>query len=107
MSEKKGIVFNIQHFTVHDGPGIRTEVFLKGCPLRCKWCSNPESIDPRRQLGIYPDKCIGKDKCGFCVKACSKQGKPLVFHEDGRIIGTTMDWYPLHEMHGCLFYPCN
>lgn len=91
MSENKGIVFNIQHFTVHDGPGIRTEVFLKGCPLRCKWCSNPESIDPRRQLGIYPAKCIGKDKCGYCVSACSKQGKPLIFNEDGIIIGTTME----------------
>ena len=67
-----GIVFNIQHMTVHDGPGIRTEVFLKGCPMRCRWCSNPESLDPKRELGIYPSKCIGKDKCGLCLKACPK-----------------------------------
>lgn len=88
MAKNSGIVFNIQRFTVHDGPGIRTEVFLKGCPMRCKWCSNPESIDPRRQLGIYPVKCIGKDKCGACVKACPKGGEPLEFTEDGIIVGS-------------------
>lgn len=43
MSAEKGIIFNIQHFSIHDGPGIRTTVFLKGCPLRCPWCANPES----------------------------------------------------------------
>ena len=48
--EAKGIVFNIQKFSIHDGPGVRTTVFLKGCPLRCKWCSNPESqLSTRRQ----------------------------------------------------------
>ena len=48
--EVKGIVFNIQKFSIHDGPGVRTTVFLKGCPLRCKWCSNPESQLSRVQL---------------------------------------------------------
>ena len=53
--EVKGVVFNIQKFSIHDGPGVRTTVFLKGCPLRCKWCSNPESQlsyipVPRKQL---------------------------------------------------------
>ncbi|HXZ37755.1 MAG TPA: 4Fe-4S cluster-binding domain-containing protein, partial [Thermodesulfobacteriota bacterium] len=42
----RGIIFNIQRFSIHDGPGIRTSVFFKGCPLRCDWCSNPESQDP-------------------------------------------------------------
>lgn len=88
MSANSGIVFNIQRFTVHDGPGIRTEVFLKGCPMRCKWCSNPESLNPKRELGIYPSKCLGLDKCGFCVKACPKQGAPLLFSEDGIILGS-------------------
>ena len=67
---RKGIVFNIQRFTIHDGPGLRTELFLKGCPLRCRWCSNPESWLPQIQLGVYKTKCIGKTKCGMCLDAC-------------------------------------
>ena len=58
MEELKGNVFNIQRYTIHDGPGIRTEVFLKGCPLSCKWCSNPEGLYPHSELGVYPSKCI-------------------------------------------------
>ncbi len=88
MAKEKGIVFNIQRFTVHDGPGIRTEIFLKGCPLHCKWCSNPESIYAKCQLGIYPDKCIGKDICGSCIQACPRQGKPLEFSKEGMILGS-------------------
>ena len=65
-----GRVLNIQHFCTHDGPGIRTTVFLKGCPLRCKWCSNPESIHPKPELAYNPKKCIGEKQCGFCIKAC-------------------------------------
>ena len=68
--EQSGIVFNIQRFTVHDGPGIRTEIFLKGCPMHCKWCSNPESQDPRREPGVYITKCIGLEHCGLCSQAC-------------------------------------
>ena len=63
-----GIVLNIQHFCTHDGPGIRTNVFLKGCSLRCKWCSNPESIHPKPELAYNPGKCIGEKQCGFCLK---------------------------------------
>ena len=65
-----GRVLNIQHFCTHDGPGIRTTVFLKGCPLRCKWCSNPESIHPKPELAYNPKKCIGEKQCGYCIKAC-------------------------------------
>ena len=66
----KGIVLNIQHFSIHDGPGMRTTVFLKGCSLRCKWCSNPESIHPKPELAYNLSKCIGKDQCGLCLKEC-------------------------------------
>jgi pyruvate formate lyase activating enzyme len=79
----RGIVCNIQRFTLHDGPGIRTEVFLKGCPMQCKWCSNPESISPKRQHGFYPRRCVGYDKCGLCVKACPlSPASPLVVEQN-------------------------
>lgn len=66
-ADSKGYVFNIQRFSVHDGPGIRTVVFLKGCPLRCPWCSNPESQRPEREIMFHPENCIG---CGQCAHAC-------------------------------------
>lgn len=65
--DAKGVIFNIQHYSIHDGPGIRTTVFLKGCPLRCKWCQNPESQVSRPQLFFVSDKCAG---CGKCADAC-------------------------------------
>jgi len=61
------MIFNLQRYSLHDGPGIRTTVFLKGCPLRCRWCHNPESQDPRRELLLYPERCIG---CGACLAHC-------------------------------------
>ena len=63
----QGVVFNIQRHSIHDGPGIRSTVFLKGCNLRCLWCQNPESIDTRPQLQFYPRKCIG---CAACYSVC-------------------------------------
>lgn len=60
-------VFNIQRFSVHDGPGIRTTVFLKGCPLNCPWCHNPESRDDRPEIVIKADRCLG---CELCAPAC-------------------------------------
>ena len=65
-----GRVLNIQHFCTHDGPGIRTTVFLKGCSLRCKWCSNPESILKLAELAYNPGKCIGENECGLCLPVC-------------------------------------
>ena len=65
-----GIVFNIQNFSVHDGAGIRTTVFLKGCPLRCQWCSNPESFLVNPQIAYNPDKCLTTEKCTSCIQAC-------------------------------------
>ncbi len=62
-----GIIFDIKKFAIHDGPGIRTTAFLKGCSLRCAWCHNPESIDTSQELFYTPAKCID---CGACVKVC-------------------------------------
>lgn len=73
MTRDKGLVFNIQKYSVHDGPGIRTIVFFKGCPLACRWCSNPEGISHLPEISYKSSKCIGVSKCGFCVKACLNQ----------------------------------
>jgi pyruvate formate lyase activating enzyme len=69
-----GIIFDIQRFSVHDGPGIRTTVFLKGCSLRCFWCHNPEGIRPKPEIQFEPAKCIG---CGECVLICPQGAQHL------------------------------
>lgn len=66
----KGLIFNIQKFSIHDGPGIRTTIFLKGCPLRCKWCANPESQSAHVQILWDQKKCV---HCLQCVKSCMHQ----------------------------------
>ncbi len=66
----KGLIFNIQKFSIHDGPGIRTTIFLKGCPLRCKWCANPESQSANVQILWDQKKCV---HCLQCVKSCMHQ----------------------------------
>ena len=73
-------IFNIQSFSVHDGPGIRVTVFEKGCPLRCLWCANPESNEARPQLMTYDVKCIG---CGTCVQTCPQKAVTLI-EKDGK-----------------------
>jgi pyruvate formate lyase activating enzyme len=72
--EKSGIVFDIQHYAIHDGPGIRTSVFLKGCPLHCTWCHNPESQNPGFELAHSILKC---SRCRKCAKSCRQQALSL------------------------------
>jgi pyruvate formate lyase activating enzyme len=69
--EISGIVFNTMRFSIHDGPGIRTTVFLKGCPLHCEWCHNPESQDCQPHLMLFAERCR---LCGDCVAACPRHG---------------------------------
>lgn len=80
----KGLIFDIKEFTVHDGPGVRVTVFLKGCPLRCKWCHNPEGLLNKPQVMVRENECLHCDKCrlqcnhaecrgvGRCLKICPK-----------------------------------
>jgi len=70
-----GLIFDIQRFSVHDGPGIRTTVFFKGCSLRCFWCHNPEGLQSRFQIQFQESRCI---HCGACVEACPEQAQGLV-----------------------------
>ncbi len=67
METLRGVIFDIQHYSIHDGPGIRTTVFLKGCPLRCLWCSNPESQSDRPEIMFDASRCT---RCGRCVEVC-------------------------------------
>jgi len=68
MSDDEGLLFDLQGFSLHDGPGSRTVVFLKGCPLRCQWCANPEGLNPHPELMYQMDKC---EKNYSCVSACN------------------------------------
>ena len=78
------LIGNIQKFSTQDGPGIRSTVFLKGCPLRCVWCHNPEMIRPENQMMISPSRCI---KCGECAAVCPERG--ITISEDGVAIDFT------------------
>jgi glycyl-radical enzyme activating protein len=83
-----GRIFDIQRFSVHDGPGIRTAVFLKGCPLRCVWCHNPEGMDAAPLVSFLPEKCLA---CGECVRACA--------HEAHRLEGSHVAGHPVVHLY--------
>ncbi len=86
----QGTIFDIKHYSINDGPGIRTTVFFKGCPLHCAWCHNPESISPLPQKMYNKAKCIG---CGLCVDACPEDACTLT-RENGIVTD-------LHRCTGC------
>ncbi len=92
--KNKGIVFNIQRFSTHDGPGIRTTVFLKGCPLTCHWCSNPESQLKKPQLMVRNLKCSG---CGACVEVCPEGA--LTMSEEGQ---RQINWQKCNDCFDCV-----
>ena len=74
----KGTITDIQRFSIHDGPGIRTTVFLKGCNMRCFWCHNPETLGAAPELQFFPSKCIG---CGACLETCPREAHQVVDSE--------------------------
>jgi len=88
-SAPTGIVLNIQRYCSHDGPGIRTNVFLKGCSLRCKWCGNPESIRVKPELSYDPKKCQGRE-CSLCLKAPFPPG--AFYFTDGEEGPVKVNW---------------
>jgi pyruvate formate lyase activating enzyme len=90
----RGIVFNIQRFSIHDGPGIRTTVFMKGCPLKCAWCSNPESQAAAPQLMVRDIKCVA---CGKCADMCPTQAITLTESEGRRV-----DWERCNQCLKCV-----
>ena len=80
----EGRIVGIKRFAVHDGDGIRTTVFFKGCPLKCAWCHNPEGISPQAELAYFAHKCIA---CGECLSVCPTGAHTLEkgvhqFHRD-------------------------
>lgn len=77
--ERKATIFNIQKYNMYDGPGVRTLVFFKGCPLRCKWCANPEGLERKCQVMLKSNSCID---CGACVSVC-----PVGIHSISKVSG--------------------
>lgn len=89
LEDVKGNVINIQHYSYQDGPGVRTTVFLKGCSLHCKWCSNPESICRQNEIAFDQKECIGYEKCGRCLQKPFPDGCFFKNEENGKV---SIDW---------------
>jgi pyruvate formate lyase activating enzyme len=90
----KALIFDVKRFAVHDGDGIRTTVFFKGCPLSCIWCHNPEGISAKPELGYYAHKCIN---CGECVKFCSQNAHQMQINvHNARVEITQMEHHVKH-----------
>jgi pyruvate formate lyase activating enzyme len=95
-SFEEGLVFDIHRATTHDGPGLRTTVFLKGCPLRCAWCHNPEGINPQPEIQWTSRLCIA---CHICVASCPE--KALVFDDAGVHVAGDCCTKSLHCVANC------
>ena len=100
-NETKATIFDIQSFSLHDGPGIRTSVFLKGCSLRCEWCHNPESISFKKQLMFCGTMCVG---CMQCVAACPT-GAHIALERESDIVHV-IDWEKCNACGKCTEVCC-
>jgi pyruvate formate lyase activating enzyme len=80
LEQTPGVIFDIQRFSLHDGPGLRTNVFFKGCSLRCDWCCNPESQRPMPEVAVFVANCFG---CGDCLDVCPQEALRL---EEGKVV---------------------
>ena len=98
--KKKGVIFDIQRWSLHDGPGIRTNVFFKGCPLSCQWCSNPESQEFCREPALFGDKCI---HCLSCVEHCPHGAIHTSDHGSGWIMRYAEDGAAEEQSRRTLF----
>lgn len=85
--ERKAFVFNVQKYNMYDGPGVRTLVFFKGCPLRCKWCSNPEGLERKYQVMFKSESCMD---CGACVAVCPV-GIHTITKEEKHVVNNSID----------------
>ena len=86
----QGTVFDLKRFAVHDGDGIRTTLFFKGCPLACKWCHNPEGMSPNPQLALFLNKCSG---CGACAAICPQSiDIPAALADLAAHVSSTKSW---------------
>ncbi len=102
---EKGLIANLQRYSIHDGPGIRTLIFMKGCPIRCLWCANPESQEKRPELLFIRSKCV---QCGKCIQVCeneavrmSERGEITIDRSRCKACGkcvTVCSWEPFREL---------
>ena len=123
----KGHCFDLQRFSIHDGPGIRTVIFFKGCPLRCRWCQNPEGLDPEPEISFSKEKCLGCrecretcpvgaimfegmkridrrlcDHCGRCVEVCYAEALQIIgkSYTPTKLLEEALDDMPFFESSG-------
>jgi len=100
----EAVIFDFQKYSIHDGPGIRTIVFIKGCPLSCIWCSNPESQDMKPQVVFFEKNCID---CGKCISICPRSAikkvseLKIIDRELCDSCGKCADGCPANAMRNC------